>query len=192
MTDPSVLPPAACKMGSFPSIALVGFMGAGKTTVGRALASRLRWRFVDVDDSIQQQEGTTIDAIFRRRGEPGFRQLEHSMIQQLIRSRSASSVIALGGGAFNSPQVQELLQSSGIPSVHLDAPVTELFRRSDQPAIVRPLRGNLDQFRALHEARLPMYRAATLTVATSGRSIAEIVDEIVGELGLQPSSGASS
>jgi shikimate kinase len=191
MNDPSALLRSARKMGSISSVALVGFMGAGKTTVGKALASRLQWRFVDLDLVIERQEGTTIEKIFRSRGEAAFRELERSMIQRLIDAGPQSTVIALGGGAFASIQVQGMLNSAAIASVHLEAPADELYRRSEQPEVRRPLRQNLDQFCALYQSRSPAYKAATITISTAGRNVSEIVEEIVSRLSLQPASGVA-
>src|SRR6185437_16515182 len=83
------------------AISLVGFMGAGKTTVGRALAAKLGWDFVDLDDLIQARDGRTIPEIFKSSGELAFRDLESRLLQELIcSSRANASVLSLGGGAF--------------------------------------------------------------------------------------------
>src|ERR1700681_4583350 len=94
------------------AVSLVGFMGAGKTTVGRALAARLGWRFVDLDDLVQARDGRTIEQIFHQGGEPAFRELEHQILAEVTagmeavcvvdRSREAGLVVlGLGGGAFS-------------------------------------------------------------------------------------------
>ena len=93
------------------AIALVGFMGAGKTTVGRALAERLGWRFADLDDLIQAREGRSVEQIFREQGEAGFRELERmsGARSPATREESRPLVLALGGGAFPEEAVQEVL-----------------------------------------------------------------------------------
>lgn len=172
------------------AVALVGFMGAGKTTVGRALASRLGWRFADLDDLIQAREGRSVEQIFREQGEAGFRKLERLTVREVTTAgKSAPLVLALGGGAFPEDTVQEVLRAAGIPAVFLDAPVEELFRRSEQPDVVRPLRQNHEQFRRLYEARLTSYLRAPLRIETSGKEIATIVEEIVSGLKLVPGGG---
>ncbi len=168
-----------------PAIALVGFMGAGKTTVGRALAERLGWRFADLDDLIQVREGRSIEQIFREQGEAGFRKLERSMVREVATAEEpAPMVLALGGGAFPEEVVQEVLREAGIPAVFLDAPVEELFRRSGQPEVVRPMRRDREQFSQLYARRRPSYLKAHLRVETGGREIPAIVEEIVAGLKL--------
>lgn len=173
------------------AIALVGFMGAGKTTVGRALAERLGWRFADLDDLIQAREGRSVEQIFKEQGEAGFRKLERLMVREIVAAEeSAPQVLALGGGAFPEEAVQEALREAGIPAVFLDAPVEELFRRSGQPEVVRPLRRDREQFGELCERRRPAYRKAQLRIETGGREIAAVVKEIVSELKLAPRGAA--
>jgi hypothetical protein len=100
---------------SLPAVALVGFMGAGKTTVGRALAERLGWRFADLDDLIQAREGRSVEQIFREQGEAGFRKLERLTVREVAAAdRPAPLVLALGGGAFPEEAVQEALREAGI------------------------------------------------------------------------------
>ena len=167
------------------AVALVGFMGAGKTTVGRALAERLGWRFADLDDLIQAREGRSVEQIFREQGEAGFRKLERLMVREVANStESAPLVLALGGGAFPEESVREVLHEAGIPAVFLDAPVDELFRRSEQPDVVRPLRRDREQFRELCERRRPAYMKAHLRIETGNREIAAIVEEILSRLKL--------
>ncbi len=93
------------------AVFLVGFMGAGKTSVGRALSRRLGWDFEDLDDRIQAREQRTIDEIFERSGEAYFRRAEHEALRELIVGLSSSPrVIALGGGAFAQAHNARLLQ----------------------------------------------------------------------------------
>ena len=165
-------------------VSLVGFMGAGKTTVGLALAIRLGWRFEDLDDVIQAREGRSVEQIFQQQGEPAFRDLERLVIREVITAKSEPLVLALGGGAFVEQQVQDILQAAGIPAVFLDAPVEELFRRSDQPEVVRPLRQDRERFSELYERRRPAYLKAELRIETEGKAIARVVEEIISGLNL--------
>lgn len=174
------------------AIALVGFMGAGKTTVGQALATKLGWCFEDLDDRIQARDGRTIEQIFQQSGEPTFRNLEHQMLQEAIHSWSAGAfVLSLGGGAFVDDKNLECLRESGIPAVFLDAPVEELFRRCEQPGVIRPLLRDRKHFLDLYQRRRPAYLKAAICVETAGREIAAIVDEIISRLGVVPHPGAS-
>ena len=175
-----------------PAVSLVGFMGAGKTTVGRALAARLGWRFEDLDDLIQAREGRSIEQVFQQQGESGFRELERRVISEKITAQSAPLVLALGGGAFIEEQVQNILRDAEIPAVFLDAPVAELFRRSEQPEVVRPLRQDRERFCQLYERRRPAYLKAQLRIETGGKAIAMVVEEIISGLNLDPSSGPGS
>lgn len=171
------------------AVSLVGFMGAGKTTVGRALAARLGWRFEDLDDVIQAREGRTIEQIFQQQGEPAFRDLEHLTVREVLMTDSAPLVLALGGGAFVEARVQGTLRDAKIPAVFLDAEVEELFRRSEQPEVVRPLRQNRDRFSQLYERRRPAYLQAQLRIETGGKAIDAVVEEIISGLNLISKSG---
>ncbi len=175
------------------AVSLVGFMGAGKTTVGRALAARLGWRFEDLDDLIQARDGRTIERIFQQQGESAFRDLEHRLVREILTTaKSAPLVLALGGGAFLLEPVQRALRDSGIPAVFLDASVEELFRRSEQPEVVRPLRRDREHFGQLYERRRPAYLKAELRVETEGKAVAAVVEEIISGLNLVPRSGPRS
>ena len=187
MTDDKASP-LPQKQRSVPSVvSLVGFMGAGKSTVGRALATQLGWRFEDLDDLIQTREGRTVEDIFQQSGEAAFRDLEHLVLCETISHMSADSlVLALGGGAFCEPHNREVLREAEIPAVFLDAPVDELFLRSAQAEIIRPLRSDPHQFRDLYQRRRPAYLEARLCIETGGKDVASVVEEIVSGLKLVP------
>jgi shikimate kinase len=181
-------------------VSLVGFMGAGKTTVGRALAARLGWHFVDLDDLVQARDGRTVEQIFHQSGEPAFRELEHQILAEVTagmeavgvvdHSREAGLVVlGLGGGAFSDHRNQELLRRADVPAVFLDAPVEELFRRSEQVNVVRPLRREFQSFCDLYDQRRPMYMAAAYRISTAEKNIESVVTEIIQVLKLNPSRG---
>lgn len=172
------------------AIALVGFMGAGKTSVGRELAAQVGWRFIDLDELIQARERRTIAKIFEQSGEAEFRRLECSLLLEVIADQSDPVVLALGGGAFAESKVQESLVQAGIPAVFLDAPASELFRRCEQPEIERPLRRNFDDFRNLYHRRRPEYLKAAMRIDTAGKPISAIANEIIYGLRLRPVPGA--
>src|SRR5262245_28837928 len=111
-------------------IFVVGFMGAGKSTVGRALAQRLGWPFVDLDDEIESAEHAKISDIFAERGEPEFRRIETEALRRLLNSPD-SAVIALGGGAFTVAANRELIRDHG-PTIWLDCPFEVVQRRVAQ------------------------------------------------------------
>lgn len=186
MTDASAVPWPAQDPGLISTLALVGFMGAGKTTVGRALADRLQWRFADLDQLIEAREGRTVPQIFEQEGEQRFRELEHAVLAEALDGCSQFFVLALGGGAFVSREVRDTLRRRRVPAIWLDAPAEELFRRSEQPDVVRPLRQDRDQFANLYEQRLSSYRQADLHVITTSKDISTLVDEIIAHLALRP------
>jgi shikimate kinase len=167
------------------TVFLVGFMGAGKSSVGRALSLRLGWGFEDLDDRIQVREARSIAQIFSESGEVGFRRAETEALRELISELGSSSrVVGLGGGAFVQAENAALLSQTGAPIVFLDAPVDELFRRCLQEQVERPLRQDREKFHELYEARRPLYMTGTVLVETSGRSVEAVADEVIRLLGI--------
>jgi len=173
------------------AVFLVGFMGAGKSSVGRALGRRLNWLFEDLDDRIEQREGRRVAEIFRDSGESAFRRAEHLALEQALEQLQGGvpRIIALGGGAFIQPSIAELLETSGVPTVFLDASVEELWQRCCRQAAEsrteRPLLKDLDQFRRLYDSRRQSYLKASLKIQTGNRSVDAIAAEIAEKLGLE-------
>src|SRR3954468_4992416 len=110
-------------------ILLVGFMGAGKTSVGKLLAKRMKTRFVDLDDLIVAREGRSIAKIFEEAGESGFRSRESAALQEILFGSSsfADAVVALGGGALSRAENRAALERAQARKIFLDAPVEELY-----------------------------------------------------------------
>ncbi|MGO9865425.1 MAG: shikimate kinase [Terriglobales bacterium] len=159
------------------AVFLVGFMASGKSTVGRELARRLGWDFVDLDERIEAREGQTVPEIFRDSGEQGFRQAEGRALLDLTESLKRDTVVALGGGTFAQPGNFEVLRPWH--SIFLDAPLDELWRRSREDTTERPLRkDDRADFEALYWQRRPSYTQATVTVVTSGKDPVTICAEI--------------
>jgi shikimate kinase len=161
-------------------IALVGFMGAGKTTVGRMLAERLQLPFVDLDDRIGAREGRDIPAIFRESGEAYFRTVESECLQALLEEGASGLILALGGGAFVQPNNAALLREFGFRTVFLDARVDELRQRCAEAGASRPLYSDANLFRQLYEARRGGYMAADVRVDTDGMTPQQVVEKILG------------
>jgi len=173
------------RSGSPPAVFLVGFMGAGKTSVGRVLSRRLGWPFEDLDDRIQAREGRTIEEIFRNSGEAEFRRAENRALRALLTAPgSIPRIVALGGGAFAQPENAQLLARAAVPVVFLDGPAEELFRRCEQEGRERPLKGDAKQFRELYDRRRPAYLAASWRVDTSGKDVNTVAAEVACSLGL--------
>jgi shikimate kinase len=176
------------------TVFLIGFMGSGKTTVGRELARRLSWQFVDLDEAIGLREGRSVSDIFKHDGESEFRIAETAALSEVMQSMDRNCVVALGGGAFAQDQNRELL--AGRLSVFLQAPVEELWLRCSQDRSIRPLAKEREQFGRLHAERLPFYEQATLTVQTFSKHPVVICAEIEAALqhteGWTESAGGSS
>lgn len=173
------------------AVFLVGFMGAGKSSVGRALGQQLNWVFEDLDDRIEARELRTVAEIFRDSGESEFRRAEQAALEQVLRELSGgvARIVALGGGAFVQKENAARLKSSSVPTIFLDAAVEELWQRCCAQASAagaeRPLLRSLEQFRKLHQARRRSYSKATLKIQTGGRAVETIAAEIAETLGLR-------
>ncbi len=160
-------------------------MGAGKTSVGRALADCLEWHFVDLDERIVARSGRSVAEIFAQEGEAAFRQREHDELRTLVGELdSQKTVVSLGGGAWAQPSNVDLLKKSSLPVIFLDAPVEELWRRCAPEQGLRPLLQNENGFRDLYAARRPVYLDGTLRVETHERSVEEVAQHITLLLGL--------
>jgi len=165
-------------------------MGAGKSSVGRALGQRLNWPFEDLDDRIESREGRSIAEIFRDSGESAFRSAEHSALREVLDElrSGAARIVALGGGAFVQRRNAGLLKAFAAPVVFLDAPVEELWRRchiqAGQIGANRPLLGSGERFRELYRARRGGYLRASLRIETGGRTVDAVAAEIAETLDL--------
>jgi shikimate kinase len=152
------------KLKRTPGIYVVGFMGAGKSTVGRHLAHRLGWSFFDSDEEIEHAENASIPRIFEERGEAEFRRIETEIIRQHVRwiERGRPAVLALGGGAYAQAVNRQLLENNGI-TVWLDCPFEVVQQRVAQ-ATHRPLARDPEAFAALYQARRADYGLAAVRV----------------------------
>jgi len=179
-------------------IILTGFMGTGKTVVGKRLARRLGWRFVDVDEQIEASAKKSIARIFSGHGEAVFRRMEHRVIQRLAKTHA--HVIATGGGAFVDPENRRILRAMG-PVICLMASPKVVLQRVGPRMARRPLLGGLpvpsqrgtgparrggragmpgpsvlSRIQRLMRERAPAYRQADLVIDTSHLSVEEAVE----------------
>ncbi len=164
-------------------ISLTGFMGCGKSSTGRELASRTGARFVDLDEAIVRQAGRSIPEIFRDGGEAAFRAVELQILQQVLDEADASSadtVLALGGGVLTVPASRGLVFAR-THCVWLRTRLETIRRRLGEADASRPLFADAE---ALYARREPVYAQAPHVVDTDGKTPAEVADAIVQLLGI--------
>ena len=167
------------KLKGSPAICLVGFMGCGKTTVGRLLAARLGWTFVDLDEEIERVAAISIAQIFAHDGESHFRRLESDALgeQLTLAVQGKARVIALGGGAFLDPGNRGRLELGGL-SIWLECPLDRLWARVGSMSH-RPLARDRAEFERLYQQRLDSYRLADFTVGADTDRPEQVVEAIV-------------
>lgn len=163
-----------------PNLALLGFMGAGKTATGRLVAARLGRAYVDVDEIVEKLTGASIEEIFSRKGEPFFRRQEHHALKAA--SRGEGTIIGCGGGVVLMSANRRILAERCL-TVWLKASVETLvarLRNPDNPR--RPLLADSDpesRVRELLHQREPLYRLSDVTVATDGRTLDDVASEVI-------------
>ena len=165
-------------MGAKQNIVLFGFMGTGKTCVGRAVAERLGMTYVDLDDLIEAHEGTTISDIFAAKGEPYFRRVEAEVAAEA--SRLEGHVIATGGGVVLHEENVRVLERSGV-GICLNATAEAILKRVKHETH-RPLlavEDPLARVRALLAYRAPFYSKVSQQVETTGRPVEAVVEEVM-------------
>jgi shikimate kinase len=156
-------------------IYLVGFMAAGKTTVARALAKRLDWQPVDIDELIEQREHLTVTEIFAKRGEAYFRAVEREIL--LAQTGPRHLVVATGGGTFADPQNRAAINQDGV-SVWLDVPLDRLVGRIPADGR-RPLAADRAGFDRLYHQRRAAYEHAHVRLDAGRASVDALVEELV-------------
>ncbi len=163
------------------NICLIGYMGSGKTTVGRILAEKLEFDFADTDELIVSREGRQIPDIFEKDGEPYFRMLENGLIKDLIEEEMSDTVLSTGGGLPVTEANRPLLKELGTV-IYLKAGAESLYARVKEDK-GRPLLNTDDKLKRIREMldfRGPIYEeTADFVIDTSDKDVDEVVKEIV-------------
>jgi len=154
---------------------LVGFMAAGKTTVARALAKRLDWQAVDVDELIEQRERSTVAEIFAKQGEGHFRAVERSVLSEQLAPRHL--IVATGGGTFADAQNRAAINADGV-SVWLDVPIDRLIERIPADGR-RPLAADRAGFERLYHLRRAAYEQAHVRLDAGRTGVDALVEQLV-------------
>lgn len=163
-------------------IVIVGFMGAGKSSVARELARQLDDAMIDTDDAITRREGRTPQQLIDEDGEPRFREIETRTLEAIL-SNGTPRVVALGGGAWTIAANRELVARHDCLTVWLDATFDLCWRRIQRSRNARPLARDHATARKLYDARRELYALAALRVRVRhGKSVAELAAEIVRAL----------
>ena len=163
------------------NIALTGFMAVGKTVVGRKLARRLKWDFVDLDRAIEEAEGMKVKEIFEKKGEPFFRELEKRKLSEVLCGNG--QIIATGGGTVVDEENLRLLLEKSL-LICLTAPPEKLVRRSGSGRARPLLQGEdrVSKIEALLNRREKIYAQARLVLDTGDLSIDGVVDKILEQI----------
>jgi shikimate kinase len=167
-------------------VCLTGFMGSGKSTAARLLASQLGWLNTDLDKRITEATHLTIPEIFARMGEAEFRRVEHEQLARIVAEAAATQkprIVSLGGGTIMQPQNLALLREAAAVLIWLECPVEELLHRCAH-IVDRPLFRDEASFRRLYQERLPTYELADYRV-DSRREPSQVIEQIVA-LGIFP------
>ena len=157
---------------------LVGFMGAGKTSVARALGRRIDWRVEDIDEQIESRERRSVASIFAQNGEPYFRAAERNILHELLPERNV--IVATGGGTFVDPDNRITMLADGAVA-WLDVPLTRILDRVP-PDGRRPLAGDREQMEQLFARRQVAYGQAHVRIDAS-RPIDEVVERLLEWIG---------
>lgn len=163
------------------NIILTGFMGTGKTEVGRILSQKLGYTLVDVDSEIEKEQKLTITEIFKQHGEPRFRDIESDIIKRL--SEMENAVISTGGGAVLRQENMDNLRKKGI-IVCLTASAETILKRTsnDNSRPLLQVENPLQKIKELLEFRRPYYEKADIMIDTDGKTPIEVAEEIIEEV----------
>jgi len=158
-------------------IAFIGFMGTGKSTVGKEIAHILGYEFIDIDEQLKNQEGLSISEIFHRSGEIYFREIEKVYLQGVI--KKTGIVLSCGGGIIINKQNRELLRQTSYVVWLQNSIETSIARCMDSDRPLLNVNGSIEEVQKLLDQRLILYRTtANLTIHTDNRSVMEVVEQV--------------
>ena len=163
------------------NIILTGFMGTGKTSVGKRLADLLHWQYVDVDETIEKQVAMSISEYFKTRGEPSFRDIESSTLYELLSHQQ--HVISTGGGAVIRQENRRLMHENGFV-ICLEATPEVIFERIHREKH-RPVLGNtpdLNKIQQVLQERIEYYKDSDWCIDTSQKTVFQVVEEIINHI----------
>lgn len=163
-------------------IAIIGFMGSGKTTVAQELARLLNCNWIDLDERIRKHDRRSPREIIEQAGEAEFRRVETRLLRKELKTGSAR-VIALGGGAWTIVVNQQRLRDHGVFTVWLDTPFDICWKRIEAIKEERPLARNRGMAHKLYEKRRPIYSSADLQIVVDeSQGVAQIAEQIIAEV----------
>ncbi len=166
-------------------IALFGFMGAGKSSLGKALANKTGYKFIDLDRAIEEKTGKSIHRIFDEEGEIKFRQLEHEILKEIIKKDYTNIILALGGGSIVQPTNRKLLEIKEFQKIYLDVNPEVLVERLMKHKNERPLLTSIEDktlpeyIKALHLSRKATYeKAADIRISIERENFEQVLEKI--------------
>jgi len=164
------------------NIVLCGFMGSGKSTIGKLLSRKMGMAFIDLDDYIEKKESKSVSRIFADSGEEYFRQLERDAVKELAYKKSI--ILATGGGTLTFQQNVDILKNADNKIILLDLPVEVVAKRlkgdTKRPLLNRPDKEKV--MRELYEKRLPLYRSAADIVVNAANAPMQVCMEIISNI----------
>ncbi len=170
-------------------VVLIGYMASGKSTLGRILATKLNYDFIDLDDYIEEKEKTSVTNIFKSKGEIYFRRIETSYLKNLITEKE-NLVLSLGGGTpCYSNNMDVILNSNHVTSIYLKATIPTIIERLKGEKGKRPLIAHIETDELLAEfigkhlfERTQFYNQAQIVISTDNKTVKDIIEELVFQL----------
>lgn len=170
-------------------IILIGYMASGKSSIGKRLAKKLNYKFVDLDDYIEDKENMSVSKIFKKKGEVYFRKQESHYLKKLLK-KDKNMILAVGGGTpCYSDNMKLILESENVKSIYLKASLSTLANKLMEKKAKRPLIAHIETLEAMTEfigkhlfERMPFYEQAEVHVSIDGKDKDEVTEEVAKKL----------